>query len=186
MRKISLFVLIFSFIAIFSMPLSAAGTTVGSAPATEGVCGGLKAPGITKALFGLCVAYCEAGANSERVLDNYNSKKKASDPAMPCLEVKAATLDCACWNTLTMEDIGVGQDPVYCALDPSSEDFIFYGNASTSEFLSASNGACMHYNSAATPDWIDVQGLSPEQESQCRAEILDLAARDFDGFCTAP
>jgi hypothetical protein len=182
MRKISLFVLIFSFIAIFSMPLSAAGTTVGAAPATKGFCGGLKAPGITPGLYGLCVAYCEAGANSERVLDNYNRKRTGSDPAMPCLEVKAATLDCVCWNTLTMEDIGVGQGPVYCALDPSSKDFIFYGNASTSEFLSASDGACMHYTSA-TDNLVSMQDLSWEQENECRLEILDLAARDFDGFC---
>ncbi len=184
MRKISLFVLIFSFIAIFSMPLAAAGTTVGAAPATEGVCDGLKAPGITKALFGLCVAYCEAGANSERVLDNYNRQRTGSDPAMPCLEVKADTLDCACWNTLTMEDIGVGQDPALCALNPSDplSDLIFYQGSTDVEFLSASDGACMHYNSASTPALVDMQGLSPEQESQCRSEILDLAARDFVGL----
>jgi hypothetical protein len=179
MRKISVFLVLVSLIAFFSSSVSAA-------PATEGICGGLKASGVTKGLFGLCVAYCEAGANSERVLENYNRKKKDSDPAMPCLEVAEPTLGCACWNTLTADEIGVGQDPLGCSLDPSA-DLVFYGSATDSELLAASEGVCTHFNSA-TGAYMDLQGLDSEQSDQCRMEILDLAARDFSGFdcLTAP
>ena len=186
MRKISLFVLLFSFIAVFSMPLSAAGANSSTPPPKEGVCSGLKAKGITKGLFGLCVAYCEAGANSERVLDNYNRKKQNGDPAMPCLEVTEPTLNCACWNKLTAKQIGTGMSPSSCTLDPTA-DVLFYQDGSGGlEFLFTSTGACSHYNSV-TGDSADVQTLTQEQENECRLEILDLAARDFDGFdCLTP
>ena len=188
MRKISLFVLILmlSFIAIFSMPLSAASTTASAPPATKSVCDGLKAENVTKALFGLCVAYCEAGANSERVLDNYNSKKKASDPVMPFLVIVEPTLNCTCWNTLTADEIGQGLAPSSCTLDPPTDTLYYDDGAGGVEFLTASPGACFHYNSV-TGDTADVQTLTPEQENECRVEILDFAQRDFGGFdCLNP
>jgi hypothetical protein len=184
MRKISLFLLLVSLFVFFSSSLSAA-------PATKGICEDLKAKGVTKGLFGLCVAYCEAGANSERVLENYNRKKKDSDPAMPCLEAQKPTLGCACWNTLTADEIGANQDPVGCTLDPSG-DFIAYQSGSDFEFLAASEGTCTHYNSATGAD-LSIPGnggnepLSPEQEAQCRWEILKLAEQPvFSEFDCLP
>lgn len=186
MRKISLLVLLFSLIVVFSVPLSAAGANSATPPPKDGVCSSLKARGITKGLFGLCVAYCEAGANSQRVLDNYNRKKKGSDPAMPCLEVTEPTLSCACWNTLTAKQIGQGMSPSSCTLDPPADVLSYEDGTGGIEFLSAAPGACFHYNSV-TGDTADVQTLTQEQENECRLEILDLAARDFGGFnCTTP
>jgi len=187
MRKISFFVLLFSFIVIFSMPLFAAGANSSTPPPKEGICSGLKAKGITNELFGLCVAYCEAGANSERVLDNYNRKKKGSDPAMPCLEVTEPTLNCTCWNTLTAKQIGEGMSPSSCTLDPSADVLSYEDGSGGFEYLAAATGACFHYNSV-TGDSADVQTLSEAQENECRLEILDLATRDFGGFncLTAP
>ena len=187
MRKISLFVLLFSFITVFSTPLSAAGANSSTPPPKDGVCISLKAKAITKGLFGLCVAYCEAGANSQRVLDNYNRKKKGSDPAMPCLEVTEPTLSCACWSTLTEADIGAGVDvaPLGCATYQPT-DFIFYGSTGNSELLMASDGACGHFNSATGVD-VSMPFTQDGQEEQCRAEILKLAKRDFGEFvCTPP
>jgi hypothetical protein len=174
MRKLSLFLLLVSLIIFFSSSLSAA-------PATEGICGGLKADGVTKGLFGLCVAYCEAGANSESVLENYNSKKTDGDPAMPCLEVREPTLSCECWNTLTESQIGEGMTPASCTLDPS-EDALYYDDGLGGvEYLTVSAGACFHYNSL-TGDFSSVQNLEPDHETVCRGEILlDLAVRDFSG-----
>lgn len=186
MRKISLFVLLFSFIVVFSMPLSAAGANPSTPPPKDGVCSSLKAKGITKGLFGLCVAYCEAGANSERVLDNYNRKKEASDPAMPCLAVTEPTLSCACWHTLTAKQIGAGMAPSSCTLDSTADVLSYEDGLGGLEFLFASTGACSHYSSA-TGDSTDVQTLTQVQEDECRLEILDLAARDFAGFnCLTP
>ncbi len=188
MRKISFFVLILSFIFVFSIPLHTADANAGATPTTEGICGGLKASGVTKGLFGLCVAYCEAGANSERVLDNYNRKRTESDPPMPCLEVEEPTLNCACWNTLTANEIGAGLSPSSCTLDPPADLLFYQGGPDNAdlEFLSVTPGACFHYNSI-TGDSADLQNLTLEQENECRLEILDLAARDFSGFdCLTP
>jgi hypothetical protein len=173
MRKLSLFLVLISFIAFFSSSLSAA-------PANKGVCEDLKAKGITKGLFGLCVAYCEAGANSESVLENYNRKKKDSDPAMPCLEAQEPVLGCACWNTLTRDEIGVDQVPVGCTLDPSG-DSIAYQSDTNFEYLAAAEGTCTHYN-FATGAYVSMPGLEPDLELECREDILVLVGDDFDGF----
>ena len=45
--------------ALISVPLMAQ-TPDGETPAEETVCDPLKADGITKGLYGLCVAFCEA------------------------------------------------------------------------------------------------------------------------------
>jgi hypothetical protein len=176
MRKISLFLLLVSLFVFFSSSLSAA-------PATKGICegAGLKAKGVTNGLFGLCVAYCEAGANSERVLENYNLKKKDSDPAMPCLTDTEPTLSCECWNTLTASQIGEGMSPSSCALDPAEDALYYEDGLGGVEYLTVSSGACFHYNSL-TGDFSSVQNLEPDHETVCRGEILlDLAVRDFSG-----
>ena len=69
-----------------------AATPDGVTPANEGVCNVLQASGITPGLYGLCVAYCEAQdldtfdkePPSTKILANYNKRKQASDPTMPC------------------------------------------------------------------------------------------------------
>jgi hypothetical protein len=118
------------------------------------------------------------------VLDNYNLKKKGSDPAMPCLEAKEPVLGCACWNTLTASQVGEGMYPSSCTLDPSSEDVLFYekvseGAETLTEMFSVSAGACLHYNSV-TLDAKSVT-LDPDKEKVCRREIFAIAETDFRG-----
>ena len=177
MRKSSLIIIVLSFLAILSTPLYAKGPPEGKGPDKHDVCSPLKAPGVTKGLFGLCVAYCEAGASSEQVLINYNKKKKESDPEMPCLDEQEPTLDCACWNTLTADEIGVDFSPSSCSLDPSL-DSLFYADEAGQEFIIVGPGGCAHFNTltgANTENYL----LTPEQELECRDEVLDLAERDF-------
>ena len=183
MRKISLLILLFISVAFASTAAFASGG--GSSP-TDGICGPLKADGVTKGLFGLCVAYCEAGAASEKVLDNYYRKKSESDPEMPCLDVEEPTLNCACWNTFTEDELGVdvAVDPNFasCTLG-TVEDTLFYldGNTFDSEIISAFEGGCEYFNSV-TGDSGSQTGLTLEQENECRLEVLNIAARDFQGF----
>ena len=102
---------------------ASAKTPDGVTPAAEDVCDPLKARGMTKGLYGLCVAYCEAhdsdmgtansragrGAlvRSERILANYNKMRKEGDLEMPCLKPVASAPDpvpppvvqtCPCWT----------------------------------------------------------------------------------------
>ena len=96
-----------------SAPLLAQ-TPDGETPAEETICDPLKADGVTKGLYGLCVAFCEAqdhvalsdpiteeelkalfdAAPSGRILSNYNKKKLEGDPEMPCIKIEEP---CPCW-----------------------------------------------------------------------------------------
>ena len=97
-----------------SAPLLAQ-TPDGATPVEETICDPLKADGVTKGLYGLCVAFCEAqdhaalsdpvteeeldaladAAPSGRILQNYNKKKQEGDPDMPCIKVEEP---CPCWS----------------------------------------------------------------------------------------
>lgn len=97
-------------------------TPDGQTPAEETVCDQLKADGVTKGLYGLCVAFCEAhdfaditepttdeellnimkGAPSGKILAAYNRKKSATDPGMPCI-VEASS--CPCFTDAELSDM---------------------------------------------------------------------------------
>lgn len=97
-------------------PAAFAQTPDGETPAFETVCDPLTSA--TPGLFGLCVAYCEAkdcnddpvalaecqaenpgdgwGTHScscGRILDNYNSRRQAGDPEMPCIQDSCPCFD---------------------------------------------------------------------------------------------
>ncbi len=81
-------------------------------PAAESMCNPLKADGVTKGLYGLCVAFCKAkghaeasSPSSQRLLDNYEKKRnEGTDPEMPCLTASNAQAPvvvaqpCPCWT----------------------------------------------------------------------------------------
>ena len=98
-----------------------------------GVCDGLKAPGTTKGLYGLCIAFCvaqaitsvdteiteealsalEDSAPSGKILRNYNKRKSESDPAMPCIKVEEP---CPCWSAGDIENLmgGAADGVAWC------------------------------------------------------------------------
>ncbi len=88
-----------------------ASTPDGETPANEGVCDPLR--GGTPGLYGLCVAYCEAqDLNSfdkepprTKILENYNKKKQAGDPDMPCIQVP-----CPCWTDEELASVSADGD----------------------------------------------------------------------------
>jgi len=109
-------------VAFLIAPVSFAQTPDGQTPAEETVCDPLREDGITKGLYGLCVAFCEAqdyadfsdpmteteldalaaAAPSGKILANYNKRKQDTDPAMPCILVEEP---CPCWSALELADI---------------------------------------------------------------------------------
>ena len=95
------------------------------ARANQGICDGLKAPGVSSGLHGLCVAYCEAlncpdatagaaalsaqcRAACPTVLANYDKSRKPSDPAMPCVKPPPA---CPCWTAGELTAVGRSYSP---------------------------------------------------------------------------
>lgn len=105
-------------------PSVLAKTPDGKTPAEESVCDPLKADDITKGLYGLCVAFCEAqdhadiadpiteeglialaeSAPSGRILENYNKKKTDEDPSMPCV-LAQDDVTCPCWTAAELASI---------------------------------------------------------------------------------
>lgn len=95
------------------------GTPDGETPANEGVCNELQ--GGTPALYGLCVAYCEAQdldiigdkeTPNNKILANYNRKKQSTDPDMPCIQDP-----CPCW---TQEELDAITVPTKCSTDDNA------------------------------------------------------------------
>ena len=94
-------------------------TPDGETPANEGVCDTLQ--GGTPGLYGLCVAYCEAQdldivgdkeTPNNKILANYNKKKLATDPDMPCIQVP-----CPCW---TQDELDAVTTPTICTTDSTA------------------------------------------------------------------
>jgi len=171
MRKLSSYLISIFLIALFSTSIHAG---------QEALCDPLKAPGVTKGLYGLCTAYHASGATSQVLLNNYNKKKSPSDPVMPGTEVEPETLKCPCWTEFTNEDIGTNPDalPNSCTLS-AAIDFLYYEGEVDSELVTAdSAGACAYFNSA-TGFGLALEGLTAPEITDCRYEILGLALRDF-------
>jgi len=137
-------------LSMFGVP-ALAQTPDGQTPAAEDTCDPLKGDGVTPGLYGLCVAFCEAkdyaGESSpplDRLLANYNKRKKDTDPDMPCLPVVVADTTppvpvpvvqaCPCWTAAEADAIdGVLSDgstafgwpaptnsPSVCSTDPTN------------------------------------------------------------------
>ena len=103
----------------------------GATPANEGVCSPLKNEGVTKGLYGLCVAYCEAQdmdpypdqrperivekVPNSKILRNYNRKKTDTDPEMPCI-----SNPCPCFDSELIAEFGMrtfgGTPTNYCQI----------------------------------------------------------------------
>ena len=178
-------------------------TPDGETPANEGVCDPLKADGITKGLYGLCVAFCEAqdhadasnaittadveallaAAPSGKILENYNKRKQATDPAMPCIVVEEP---CPCWTTAELNDIdGVSPAgivfPVHeCSLIIGG---IYHAEANDPYFTDqtqavlvsrgTSGRLCAYINEQVDPPILrQVEDLSEETRAACDAAIV--------------
>ena len=105
---------------ILAAPLGYAQTPDGQTPFNEGVCDELI--GHTPGLYGLCVAFCEAqdfadisvpiteqdlekimaAIPSGKIVENYNKRKKATDPPMPCIRVEEP---CPCWDAAEFDHV---------------------------------------------------------------------------------
>jgi hypothetical protein len=102
----------------------AAQTPDGETPANEGVCDELRADYITKGLYGLCVAFCEAQdceatldeatgevtfspgclPSNSKLLENYYRRKTPADPPMPCRPASG----CPCWTEEELDAVADG------------------------------------------------------------------------------
>ena len=119
---LSTLITIIAFVLLATASPALAQTPDGETPAQETVCDSLKDSGITKGLYGLCVAFCEAHDAADineaidlenldallasrpngRILENYNKRKSETDPDMPCVKVQEP---CPCWERADLDRI---------------------------------------------------------------------------------
>ena len=107
-------------VTLFSMSTpTMAGTPDGLTPNNEVICDGLK--DVTKGLYGLCIAYCEATDSPEdlsseaeiaalhkhsaKILENYYKKRQIGDPQMPCATYYVET-PCPAWTRDQINSVG--------------------------------------------------------------------------------
>ena len=102
-------------------------------PAEESVCDLLKDDGVTKSLYGLCIAFCEAqdwetnclddpGACSQsgdQLLRIYDKRKKDADPSMPCI---VSASQCPCWDGSQGQDWPAGSTLAFMWLLNAPDD----------------------------------------------------------------
>lgn len=167
-------VLIFGW-ATMSAPAVASGTPDGTTPANEGVCDGLKT-NATPGLYGLCVAYCEAqdldsfdkGPPNVKILENYNKKKQAGDPDMPCVKVP-----CPCWSDAELASISADGAAAAC-LSANSNKLQIIDNTPKTHFAEADTsldnnnmGRCRYIDLNVTPPTVRSFSISPTEAQAC-------------------
>ena len=146
-------------------------------------CEELKEDGITKALYGQCIAYWSAdnGRSQERILANYRKKMRAGDPGdrndsgdpdMPGL----VDASCPCWTIDQMAN-AISYSPAYECNTSSDPEIAIYGSKSRAvvTFLVDSIG-CIYVG----PDiMVMSRSLEVGDEQACRDGIQALVDEDF-------
>ena len=202
--KNSILSLLFISLSMFGLT-ALAQTPDGETPANEGVCDALQADGTTKGLYGLCVAFCEA-QDSEAILDeatgevtfaasshpsnpkllaNYNKRKTATDPDMPCVIKTSA---CPCFTADDLNNIGHGPLQV-CDSTAVRADIIGWTQGSHSppgtpltrqvvRAIPTNNGLeCFSSYFGPEPRFNIRQVVTDDEFAACRSLIVDTCAQ---------
>lgn len=153
-----------------------ASTPDGETPANEGVCDGLQ--GATPGLYGLCVAYCEAqdldatnkNPPSLKILANYNKKKQAGDPDMPCVQTP-----CPCFS---IEELSaVTQDGIVSACIDSGELIQLIDNSTFDRYMqSDQTGRCLYFDANGTTTVFRNLNTTESQALSCHAQITQACS----------
>lgn len=174
-------------------PIYAEDTPNGMNPANEGLCDQMadNYPDLTKGLYGLCVAYCEARDFPEdisdvdrwekgqtagkRILARYNQKKTDFDPDMPC----TTTGSCPAWTTEQLASIGdrnysIIQDDYVRRDTPSIYQFVEGNMVGDADFPADSFA---HRARGGTTAWINQYKRGTDDESD---DAYYAGFRDFE------
>lgn len=173
-------------------------TPDGLTPANEGICDSLKADGVTKGLYGLCIAFCEAhdadltsnqtienlDVPNTKILANYRKKMQAGDPDMPCVSKK---VECPCNATPIGTSILYNECVQYETVNEPVVDRLYFSYDSNlgnyyqfdSFFINNANygglfGGCVSTTDSGGYDLIYFDGSAEEMAAQHNA-CVELA-----------
>lgn len=129
--------------------------------------------GYTKGLYGLCIAWHNAGNDNsrERILDNYEKKAGPGDPPMPGTEDE---VPCPCWGETELLDAACNR-----TLTGSGTNFASFDVGLVQFFNFEAQCVYSNFNTGVTL----IQDTNSEQSLTCAAELLALVSGDLDEFC---
>ena len=137
----------------------------------------------SKGLYGLCIAYHNAGNDNarERILANYEKKAGPNDPPMP-----GAGVACPCWDADHLAAASLNGIPSACLNSDEGPGQTF------SIDLALYNAPPAYYQFISNPDGcfrVDpdtggtaAQYASDDERTMCVAGIQTLIEDDFDGI----
>jgi hypothetical protein len=169
--------------------------------ANEGVCNALI--GETPALYGLCVAFCEAqqcdpdeGAAdpfadcppaSPQLLDLYNARKQAGDPDMPCVQSGGGGESCPCFTQAQSDAIPTPYSQCLIDWEFGTEQYtniIYMENgqqlAGVGVTESEFGSSCVYHNSLADPPIFFSLATNAGQATACHQIIENTIAANSD------
>jgi hypothetical protein len=171
----------------------------------QGVCDDLQ--NATPGLYGLCVSFCEAQdcvpdfslddpfqncqVSSPGLLAQYNRRKQADDPSMPCVQEGSA---CPCWSSDELSQLRhpAPQDTAACLNGASNTRWSILGENATGSYATRvfgdANGSCFISDACDDGSCLGVSRnlqVSPEEGVACQAGASSAAhARNID--CGTP
>ncbi len=189
-------------LAVLAAPSAyAQGTPDEETPANEGVCDELAADGITKGLYGMCVAFCEAQdcepdlalsdlfekcrPSNEKLLQTYDKRKQPGDPEMPCVKDP-----CPCWDFDDLINLVVVSPVEAQSCFDGNRDFWRQANAISAPITQVvqmqawSPGFSPFFESLCylqerDPSFgqriVNIGPLSQEQFDACQADVIAIA-----------
>ena len=189
MRKLISLGLLAIFLSFVASPVFA-----GDVDECEKQLKGISSPG----LYGLCVAYHNAGSSNamDRILENYNKKKGPGDPDMPGT---GESVPCPCWTVDQIATAICKADPfvysstgdpniaVYLQLDPPGGGHVIF-LASAADTSLTPFCSYQQFGFIGEADVNMGGSVNLEEGDVCRAGIATLVVMDFltMGECPGP
>jgi hypothetical protein len=148
-------------------------TPDGTTPANEGACDGLKT-NATPALYGLCVAYCEAqdlditdkDPPNTKILQNYRNRMQPGDPDMPCVKVP-----CPCWTDAELASISSDGAAAACLKTATSVQLIDNALKPHYALADTARSRCAYVDLNLASPKVNFQTITAEQASACISAV---------------
>lgn len=130
--------------------------------------------GHTPALYGLCIAWHNAGSDNarDRILDKYDDKAGPGDPPMPGTEDE---VPCPCWGNTELLDAACNR-----VLTEAGSDYAVFDEGFVQFFNYGDQCVYSNFNVGSTV----IEATDEAQSLTCAAELSTLVAGGLDEFCS--
>ncbi|MBT8048907.1 MAG: hypothetical protein HKN57_00080 [Xanthomonadales bacterium] len=143
-------------------------------------CEKLASGEFTKGLYGLCIAYHNAGNENarNRIRDNYDKKAGPGDPPL------VVDAECPCWDAGHLADASLNGTPSACLLTSEGDvyDLAFYTSSPAFYQFYADTAGCFRVDPNGTQLGAAFESPDATEREVCIAGIETLIEDDFAGI----